>query len=157
MVFLSAGKYKNVDSWEGSDTEEYPEGDGGRAGGAVNPFVNLVGAVVWRGTILDEWEGLISGRGFTAIGSAGEIKFDSLKEAHSQIEIVGVVSVFKSSLDGGVGAWAFWESVNSSNSSKFADDGSILSDHESGIAKLLILPIAGGYKQQRYYLKNADK
>lgn len=146
MVVLSASKSKNIDKWENSDTEEDPEGGSGSAGGLMEPFVNIVGAVVGNGAILDIGEGWVSGGRFTAIGGTGEINFHSLEETDGQVEISRVVGALESILDGLVGFGAFRESVNCI----LSKDRGWVGNH--GLDRLLVLPLCGIYeKQQRYF------
>jgi len=112
LVIFSADKCEDISEREDGDAEEDPEEGGGFIGSIMYPFVNLRSAVVGRRSILNVREGSVDRWLILAVASTFPVNFDTSEDVESELELVRVVGVLKAKLDGLVGSWTFWESVD---------------------------------------------
>lgn len=111
-MFLSACEGEDVGSGEDGDSEEGPESSGNGLGGGVDPFVDVVGAVVGNGAESNFGESSEFGDVVSAVAGTVEVVFDGLKSEEGVVQVVGVVlSLSKGGINGLVGSEALGESL----------------------------------------------
>ena len=165
-MFLSAGKREEIGSGGNGDSEESPEGSSNGCGGGVNPFVDLVGAVVGDGSESDIGESSEFRNVVSAVAGTVEVDFNSLELSEGGVEVVpsgdvsGIVGKVLEFLEkGSVGSVTLGESVGKilSVEATSLEEGGVLSVLGNGIVELgeflegevlLVLPEGSNYNQR---------